>query len=56
MLTLIIIVLLLLWLSGYFGPPVVPAIALPTLSLHLGPYLPVLYILLVIVVIIVLLR
>lgn len=56
MLTLIIIVLVLLWLSGYFGPPVIPALALPTLSLNLGPYLPALYILLVIVVIILILR
>ncbi len=56
MLTIIIIILLLLWLSGYFGAPVIPSIALPTISLHLAPYLPVLYIILVIVLIVVLLR
>ena len=56
MLTIIIIILLLLWLSGHFGPPVIPAIALPTLSVNLAPYMPTLYIVLVIVVIVVLLR
>ena len=31
LLTVIVILLVILWLTGFFGPPVIPAIALPTL-------------------------
>ena len=31
--TIIVIALILLWLTGYFGPPVIPEIALPTLNI-----------------------
>jgi hypothetical protein len=30
---MIVIALILLWLTGYFGPPVIPEIALPTISI-----------------------
>ena len=33
LITIIVIALILLWLSGYFGPPVIPEIALPTLHI-----------------------
>ena len=31
--TIIVIALILLWLTGFFGPPVIPAIALPTIAI-----------------------
>jgi len=35
-LTIIVIALIILWLSGFFGPPVIPAIALPALHIAWG--------------------
>ncbi len=57
LLTIIVIALIVLWLTGFFGPPVIPAIALPTL--HIAWNTPVAHaavIVLVIVVAVVLLR
>jgi hypothetical protein len=56
-LTVIVIALVILWLTGFFGPPVIPAIALPTL--HIAWSTPVVHaavIVLVIVGLVVLLR
>ncbi len=33
LLTIIVIVLVVLWLTGFFGPPVIPSIVLPTLHI-----------------------
>jgi hypothetical protein len=57
MLLIIIIVLIVLWLTGFFGPPVIPAIALPTLHIALSnPTVHAAVIVLAIIVVVVLLR
>jgi hypothetical protein len=33
LLTIIVIGLIILWLTGFFGPPVIPAIALPAMHI-----------------------
>ena len=57
LLTVIVIALVVLWLTGFFGPPVIPAIALPTLHLAWSdPMVHAAVIVLVLVVAVVLLR
>jgi hypothetical protein len=55
MLVMILIVLVVLWLAGFFGPPMIPAIALPTIAFS-ATFVQALLIILVIVVIVALLR
>lgn len=51
--TIIVIALILLWLTGYFGPPVIPEIALPTISIAWSnPFIQALLIIAVIVIIV----
>jgi len=33
LLTVIAIAILILWLTGFFGPPIIPEIALPTMTI-----------------------
>lgn len=55
--TLIVIAVILLWLTGFFGPPVIPEIALPTLSIPWSdPLVQAVLVIVVIVVIVLLLR
>ncbi len=57
LLTIIVIALVVLWLTGFFGPPVIPAIALPTLHIAwTDPVVHAAVIVFVIVVVVVLLR
>jgi hypothetical protein len=57
LITVIVIALILLWLTGYFGPPVIPAIVLPTLTISwTDPVVHALVIIFVIVIVVVLLR
>ena len=57
LLTVIVIALIILWLTGFFGPPVIPAIALPTLHIAWSnPTVHAALIVLAIIVIVVLLR
>ena len=55
--TIIVIALILLWLTGFFGPPVIPAIALPTIDIAWSnPYIQALVIIAVIVIVVSLIR
>ncbi len=57
LITVIAIALLILWLTGFFGPPVIPAIALPMLHISWSdPIVHAVVILLVIVGVVILLR
>jgi hypothetical protein len=57
LLTIIVIALIILWLTGFFGPPVIPAIVLPTLHIAWGdPIVHAAMIVLAIIVVVVLLR
>jgi hypothetical protein len=57
LLTVIIIALIILWLTGFFGPPVIPAIVLPTLHIAWSdPMVHAAMIVLVLIVAVVLLR
>jgi hypothetical protein len=57
LITIIVIALILLWLSGVFGPPVIPAIALPTIAIAWSnPLIQALLIIGVIVLIVLLVR
>ncbi len=57
MITIIVIALFLLWLSGFFGPPVIPEIALPTISIAwANPFIQALVIIAVIVIVVSLIR
>ncbi len=51
LITIIVIALLFLWLTGYFGPPVIPEIAIPTL--HIAWSDPLMHAVLIIVVIVI---
>ena len=56
-LTIIVIALILLWLTGYFGPPVIPAIVLPTIDIAWSnPFVQALVIIAVIVILVSLVR
>ena len=51
------ILLVVLWLTGFFGPPVIPEIALPTISIAWSdPLIQAMVIVVVIVVIVALIR
>jgi uncharacterized membrane protein len=55
--TIIVIALILLWLTGFFGPPVIPAIALPAIDIAWSnPYIQALVIIAVIVIVVSLIR
>ena len=55
--TIIVIVLIVLWLTGAFGPPVIPEIALPTITIAWSdPFIQALLIVAVIIIIVSLIR
>lgn len=57
LITVIVIALVVLWLTGYFGPPVIPEIVLPTLTISwTDPIVHALAIILLIVIAVILLR
>ena len=57
LLTIIVIALVVLWLTGFFGPPTIPSITLPTMHIAWSdPVVHAAVIVLVIVVVVVLLR
>ncbi len=57
LITVIAIALLILWLTGFFGPPVIPEIALPMLHISwTDPIVHAIVILIVIVLVVILLR
>ncbi len=57
LITVIAIALLILWLTGFFGPPVIPEIVLPMLTINwTDPLVHALVILFVIVLVVILLR
>jgi hypothetical protein len=57
LITVIVIALIVLWLTGYFGPPIIPEIALPTFTISwTDPVVHALVIIFVIIIVVVLLR
>ena len=57
LITAVVVILILLWLAGFFGPPVIPEIALPTIAIAWSdPFIQAILIVAVIVIIVMLIR